>query len=137
MGTRQGDPQEGTGLQALPRGSLRTALDRLKHFCLGRNVSVMGDTAFARLGRAHNMRMTMPVFMGMCCVTSEGKYVAHFPGLLAEALGTATALGMPRLSMPESTPLSDGRGSEGSPETARTSLSLGNWARVTLLGPVD
>ncbi len=63
------------------------------------NFSAMGDAALARIGRSRKVKMTLPVFSGVCRTVSESELIALVPRQLAEKLAGTLGLALYRPPM--------------------------------------
>lgn len=64
------------------------------------NFSALGDAALARVGRRRHVRMTLPVFSGVCRVVSESDLIALVPRQIAEHMAPALSLVIQRPPVP-------------------------------------
>lgn len=69
------------------------------------NFRAMGDAALEEIGRARRVKMTLPVFSGVCRTVSESELIALVPRQIAEKLAGAMPLCLYRPPMPVPIPL--------------------------------
>lgn len=69
------------------------------------NFSAMGDAALARAGRTRFVRMTLPVFSGVCRAVSESGLIALVPRQIAERLAPSMGLVIHRAPIPLPVPV--------------------------------
>jgi DNA-binding transcriptional LysR family regulator len=64
------------------------------------SLSVMGDTALARIGRQRRVAMTMPVFGGICHAIADSDFIALLPDQIGHKLGARLGLDLYETPMP-------------------------------------
>ena len=69
------------------------------------NFSAMGDRALANIGRTRRVKMTLPVFSGVCRAVADTDLISLVPRQLAEKMAPAIGLSIYRPPMPIPTPL--------------------------------